>query len=298
MGGVIVPAQKADRDRRPWTDLRRAAAWRGTEFFGLEDYLARMSQPLHPLARSKFAWRFFFFLDFMHIMDCKGLTSSIAGSILFLLVRDVRLGPNQQSRMDVINTKLKGFYSRHKHLNKLPKLKLQNIVGSSGWAEMSGPAIKAAGTRSSAPFFRELAEEYFNGDSQEDRDVRRITSKLERFYDIIGNAPMIMNDDELNALDDTCADLGIALQSLRHAASIRKELVWQVRPKAHKAMHLPFFASVVNPHFLNCYVRESQIGTSQKVWRSVVKGVWRPHAQKTVIAKRWLGVLLRVEADF
>eukprot|EP00959_Pyramimonas_sp_CCMP1952_P024838 521470-Pyramimonas_sp.AAC.1 len=72
--------------------------------------------------------------------------------------------------MDVINTKPKGFHSRHEDLNKLPKLKLQNLVDSSGWAEMSGPAIKAAGTRSSAPFFsrarRRVLQRRFAGGSK------------------------------------------------------------------------------------------------------------------------------------
>ena len=52
----------------------------------------------------------------------KGATSSMVGSLLTLLVRDVRLGPNQQSRMVLINTKLRGFYSRNKDAYKLPKL--------------------------------------------------------------------------------------------------------------------------------------------------------------------------------
>ena len=207
------------------------------------------------------------------------------------------MGSNQQQRLDLINEKLRIFYSRHQGLHKLPKITLQSIIGSSGWAELAGPAIKAAGTRASAPFFAELCKEYFNSDSVEDRDVRRVTGNLCEFYNIIGTSSMFMSAAELRGLADACDDMGASLQGLRGLAAARNELVWQVRPKCHKAMHLPYFASVINPHSLNCYVRESQVGTSQRVWRASVQGRWVLHAQRTVLAKRWLGLLLRLEAE-
>lgn len=156
---------KADRQHHPWTDMRRGAAWRGTEFVTLDQYRARFRQPLHPLANSKLTWRYFFFLDCMHIMDCKGMASTIDGSVVFSLIRDERLGSNQQQRLDCINNKLRNFYDRNRHLHKLPKITLNSITGSSGWAELAGPAIKAAGTRAAAPFFAELCREFFNSDS-------------------------------------------------------------------------------------------------------------------------------------
>lgn len=109
---------------------------------------------------------------------------------------------------------------------------------------------------------------------------------------------MFMKDAEVRALADACDEMGVSLQGLRHFAASRNELAWQVRPKCHKAMHLPMFASVINPYYLNCYVRESQVGTSQRVWRSSVHGQWGPHVQRTVLAKRWLGLLLRLETNW
>ena len=50
----------ADRERRPWSDMRRSSRWRGTTNFSLPQYVARFRQPLHPLASSKFMWRFHF----------------------------------------------------------------------------------------------------------------------------------------------------------------------------------------------------------------------------------------------
>lgn len=277
--------------------MRRGARWRGTETFTNEQYISRFRRPLHPLAASKFVWRFFFFLDVMHIMDCKGVASTVFGSILFSLLRDRRLGANQQERMNLINQRLRAWYDLNRHAHKLPKLKPSDILGSNGWAELSGPAIKAAGTKASAPFFAKLSAEFFDSDSPEDCDVRRVTQSIEEFYRVLATSPMIMNDVHLSALAAAVDDMGVSLQGLRHAASLRNEFSWQVRPKCHKAMHLPFFAAIVNPYFLNCYIRESQVGTSQKVWRSCLSGKWGLHAQRTVLAKRFLGLLLRLEAD-
>jgi hypothetical protein len=287
---------KADRHGRPWTDMRRGASWRGTEAFTLDEYRSRMRRPLHPMADSKFLWRFFFFLDTMHIFDCKGVTSTIAGSLLNALTRDRRLGANQQQRLDLVNTKLRAFYSRNPALYKLPAITLKSLVGSSGWAELSGPAIKAASTRAAAPFFAELAAEYFNSGSEEDVNICRVTARLKEYYDVMATT-MFMSEEALQRLQIAVDEMGIALQCLRHIAGARSQLIWQVRPKAHKAMHMPFFAAIVNPMALNCYVRESQVGTSQKVWRASVRGKYMSHVQRTVLAKRWFGLLLRYERE-
>lgn len=286
---------KADRSGRPWTDMRRGASWRGTEGFTLEQYRARIRQPLHPLANSKFLWRFFFFLDMMHVLDCKGVASTIFGSLLTMLVRDARLGATQQVRLDLVNTKLRAWYASRPGLRKLPKINLQSLVGSSGWAELAGPAIKAAPTRAAAPFFAHLAKEYFNSFTPGDLNTCKVTANLAEFYDIIASAPMFMTDAQLQRLRLVVDNFGIALQSLRGEAEARNQLVYQVRPKVHKAMHLPLFASIINPRCVNCYVDESQMGTSQRVWRASVKGKYSNHVQRTVLAKRWLALLLRFE---
>ena len=146
----------------------------------LNEYRARIRRPLHPLADSKFLWRFFFFLDTMHIFDCKGVASTIEGSLVTALTRDRRLGPNQQQRLDLVNTKLRNFYARHPGFHKLPPITMKSLVGSSGWAELSGPAIKAASTRAAAPFFAELAAEYFDSGDEEDVNICRLTARFAR----------------------------------------------------------------------------------------------------------------------
>ena len=183
---------------------------------------------------------------------------------------------------------------RNPGLHKLPKLTL-NSLENKGWAELSGPAIKAAPTRAAAPFFAQLALEYFNSESVADRNTCRVTSKLAEFYDIIASASMFPSVSEQQKMKYAIDDMGIALQTLRSFAQDRHELVWHDHPKAHKAMRLPLFASIINPRYVNCYASESQVGTCQKVWRSSVKGKYGPHVQRNVLAKRWLALLLRLD---
>lgn len=287
---------RADRSSRPWTDMRRGAAWRGTERVSIQQYRDCIRQPRHPLADSKFLWRFFFYLDTMHIFDCKGVASTIAGSLMSALVRDVRLGRNQHQRLDRLNMKLRAFYARHPGLYKLPKITANSLVGSNGWAELSGPAIKAAPTRALAPFLVELASEFCGSESEEDVATRRVVGALREYYAAMGTT-MFMTQASLSRLQAAIDEMGIAMQRLRHIAGSRNELSWQVRPKLHKAMHMPLFASIINPMSLNCYVRESQVGTSQKVWKGSVAGRYQRHVQRSVLAKRWLGLLLRLELE-
>lgn len=286
----------ANRTSRPWTDMRRGAGWRGTDNFTIAQYRDRCRRPLHPLANSTFMWRFFFFLDIMHILDCKGVISTIAGSLILELTRDLRLGPNQQRRLDVVNQKLREFYRQNPGVHRLPKLKLQSLVGSDGWAQMAGPAIKAAQTRACVPFLSELANEYYTDATMHGRNIRKLFTLLKEFY-VILDTTMFLNDNELGRLAEVVDDFGIALQALNHQASLANELRWKVQPKCHKMMHLPLFASILNPMSLNCYIRESQVGTSQHVWKSLVRGRYQDHVQRLVLAKRWLALLLRFEID-
>eukprot|EP00959_Pyramimonas_sp_CCMP1952_P033536 704065-Pyramimonas_sp.AAC.1 len=60
-------------------------------------------------------------------------------------------------------------------------------------------------------------------------------------------------------------------------------------------MHIPEQAAIINPKFENCYIDESLIGSTQKVWKASVHGKYAAHVQRAVLAKRWLSVVLRLE---
>ena len=77
-------------------------------------YQQRLRQPLHPLAASHyFCARWFFFLDLMHLMDCKGVTALVAGGVLGILVRRVALGANKAQRLASINQHRAAWYADH-----------------------------------------------------------------------------------------------------------------------------------------------------------------------------------------
>ena len=126
---------------RPYTDLRDVAGWRPTEnmalfcfifalvslllfssyfvLFSFSDlafvlYQQRLTEPLHPLAASHyFCARWFFFLDLMHLMDCKGVTALVAGGVLGILVRREALGANKAQRLASINQHRADWYDAH-----------------------------------------------------------------------------------------------------------------------------------------------------------------------------------------
>ena len=76
-----------DRNDRPFTDLSAGAAWRETERLPWEACKARARVPWHPLVVSHFCCsRYTFFLDLMHVMDCKGVAASVWGECAGSLV--------------------------------------------------------------------------------------------------------------------------------------------------------------------------------------------------------------------
>lgn len=121
-------------------------------------------------------------------------------------------------------------------------------------------------------------------------------SKSKAYYEAMKGG-MFMTKNSLRQLQDAIDELDIAIQNLRCIAAARHHLTWQVRSKLHRVMHMPLLAALINPMCLNCYVRESQVGASQKVWRASVRGNFHWHVQSTVLAKRWLVLLLRFELE-
>jgi hypothetical protein len=102
----------ANRSHRPFTDLSAAAKWRPTEQMPKELYLARIGfEPKHPLVTSKYFTRWFFFLDCMHMLDCKGVAGIVFGSLLCHLVTLRNLGDNIAERIAIINREREQWYA-------------------------------------------------------------------------------------------------------------------------------------------------------------------------------------------
>ena len=282
----------ANRSDLPWSDLQPSASWRPTVIENVGPYLARIRTPLHPLAASRFMWRHFFVLDIMHVADCRGLASVIFGSMLTYLISLPALGRSQAARLARINAFIEGRYDNHPGLSKLPKLTLA-CLWNDGWSDLSGPSIKSAMTRQAAPLMAELATAFCILDNLHDNLVKRLTSKLDEFYCLLYASDTFLSPEQLARLGVVVQELLGALQHLRHLADTTGAYRWVIRPKAHKFAHLPFVAGSINPLKISCYSDESHIGTLTKVWSKSISGRYSREAQRNVLSKRWLAVLLR-----
>ena len=102
--GTAEPCSECmcNRSTRPYTDLRDDAAWKPTEMMPLALCVARIRFD-HPLILSLFLLVCFYSLDIMHKVDCNGVAALCDGGLLFVLVRLRALGPNQPSRLQVVN---------------------------------------------------------------------------------------------------------------------------------------------------------------------------------------------------
>ena len=54
-------------------------------------------------------------------------------------------------------------------------------------------------------------------------------------------------------------------------------------------------ASVINPRYIQCYADEGQMGMTSKVWRGSMSGRYEASAQRVVLTKRVVGVMVRLD---
>ena len=282
----------ANRSNRPFTDLRGGAAWRGSETMPTEHYVARARLPLHPIMASPFFTRWACFPDLMHMMDCKGVTSVVLGGLLHILLRERRLGPNQSARLARFNSKMKEWYDDHPGSNRMARI-LMNNVTADGWADLHGPAIKAANTRSAVGPFRAIWYEYKRADSRYHMDATSVIDNLAGFYSILYEGPMFMSAQSIHKLQVACVEFGAAYLRCREHARVSGALAWPVRIKMHKMQHVPLMCRVINPIFVQCYAEESLIGTTAKVYKKSIAGRYHNFAQRNVLIKRLVALLLR-----
>ena len=92
---------------------------------------ADFRQPLHPVAASGyFCSRWFFFLDLMHLMDCKGVTAIVAGGVLGVLVRHRGLAPNKFVRLQTINAHKEEWHGARPRPHRLPTTNMEKQFGA------------------------------------------------------------------------------------------------------------------------------------------------------------------------
>ena len=186
------------------------------------------------------------YLDIMHVMDCKGVTASVWGSILAALVSDPGMGKHQQVRLHQINMFMKAWYSDHPGVCKLPNLRMNNVF-LDGWADLHGPAIKAAMIKEAAPLFLALVETFMAENTPANTATLAVVKSLNDFYEVLYTGEMFLTDLQVQKLREACKTFWANYLLLRSLARDRGRLWWQVRPKHHKMQHFPFFCADVEP---------------------------------------------------
>ena len=292
--GENCPHCRCDRAARPWTDLRVGALWRNSCEMSRDEFVNRCRRPFHPIVASRFTWKYFFYVDAMHVLDCRGVASVVYGSLIDTVINLPSCGRSQEERLRRVNLFLKEFYDENTGSCRLPWIKLSN-VHLEAWSELHGPAIKAANSRQAAPAMAALARELLEPGDEEGGMVIEITSKLEEMYYCLAEAGMFFDAAALDHFTNVVLDFGLLQMRLRAFSAAHGKFRWQVKPKSHKCAHLPEFAGCINPRMVSCYADESHIGTCCLAWKRSLSGRWAGHVQRSVLLKRWVGVLVRME---
>ena len=211
------------------------------------------------------------------------------------VVRQHQFGANQGERIDRFNTELRAWHDARPGSNRLPYIRLGDIT-KDGWGDLSGQAIKAAMTRESAAFFADFARRFFSRDiSVYEGLMIDLTEQLCEFYAIVRGQGMFMAPASVRKLRQVCERFGSTFMQLRDQARENNWCAFQVTTKVHNMQHLPIMAKLLNPGEISCYADESSIGSTTKVWKRSLAGRHDQVNQRNVLAKRVLGVLVRLE---
>ena len=236
-------------------------------------------------------------MDLMHVADCHGVANIIAASIIRrIAVTRTDLAPTQHERLDRINERMAAFYDRHPGSNRMPALRLVNLV-KDGWSDLHGPVVKAANTRGLAPFLVELTNEFHSGADRYDVLVRRAALSLDRFYALLYGASRFLTDGQAAELRRVLARLGSSVQELRDISRARGGFEFKVSPKMHMILHMASLPANANPRFLQCYQEETHIGSITKIWHRSANGRYRATVQRMVLLKRLVATVVRLATD-
>ena len=106
-----------------------------------EDYFARVSEPRQSVLASPLATRMMRYLDLMHILQRGGQLLVWRGALL--LAQGACFGATKKLRLGRVYSDRHAWYNRRPTMLKLPRVLLANCK-QDDWAELGGPAFKAA----------------------------------------------------------------------------------------------------------------------------------------------------------
>ena len=131
--------------------------------------------------------------------------------------------------------------------------------GTSSWPTLKS---KAANARHLAPYALELVLKYGTG-STEDNKILAVAQLLVRFYELLNENSMYLNEAAKTELARLGRRLCIIYSDLAADALVRGDKLWKVNPKLHIFNHLcewqvPTWG--INPRFFWTYADEDLVG--------------------------------------
>ena len=280
---------KANRGDLPYTDMRPEAAWKPSEEqFTNSDFIEAASNGDHPLRKSQYWRKDFVRDDIMHMLDHRGISCHIVGTVWVHLMRNERrLGGNQARRLAELNSMKSDWQSGHMISSKLPNIRKENLFDAAGWAFLKGPLVKSANTRHVVPFCGQLCERFFNDDRPWPIALRTIVQSLLKIYDVLYNSGIFLDRRQHQQLQDAVDELGRSYMLGRQLAHEDGKLYLNIVPKCHFSMHLPRQCRLLNARYVQCYAMENTVGVLTKVWASCKYGPYNKVIQRRVLFK-WL----------
>lgn len=274
----------------PHTNCTDAAEWRDT-VLDSEEFKNRFRLPLHPLVAHEWWSLYTYRCDVMHMCDHHGVANHVAGNIAETHLANSSgplPGANKELRLEFLNADMKAWQSMYGVRNRLPALKQDNICkGLQHYPDLRGPVVKAANSRSSIGYFRELQKRALEIDSSAlNRHMFKVVDSLFSIYELCYSAGMFLEESQTTELDKHCHKLGVHYQWLAVNAVNSGQKRWQQVPKLHYLVgHIPTQAKLINPIFVQGYCNESMVGTLSKIFASSYNGPHHAVSGVTVMKK-------------
>jgi len=262
----------------PHTDNSPGASWRHTIRNNVA-FIASFRQPRHPFIDHPLFNLYTYRLDIMHLLDHHGVTSHVAGNMIYIHVRDrdgILPGDTIDQRLEFFNNDVKAYYSHRGASSRLPPLRQSNLSGESGYPELHGPLVKAANTRHLVPFLLDMQERATRASpTHRNRHMLKVAQSLNKLYELFYGAGHFLSEDEKNLVYKHCNRLGQHYQLLAVQAVKDKEKLWKQQPKLHYVVaHLPTQSRLINPRFVHGYTSESMVGAMADIYTKSMSG---PH---------------------
>ena len=182
------------------------------------------------------------------------------GNVVFELARSKLLGTTVEVSMDILERRLREWYSEHRIPARLGSLKNEDVTGRGKPPKLKA---KAAQTRHFAGFAAALCRD-FNSHSQHDELRLACAESLVDFYNLLEREPRNLSASSLSDLRTFGRRLVTSYAALHKTTP---EGRWKMTPKIHLFQHLCDHQAAFwgNPRFFWTYCDEDMVGKMLEV---------------------------------